>query len=247
MKLYFFILVSTLASSFVQAAQTEKIIIVGFGERLPPFVFPDSNSGISVDIITSALSPLGYKIEPRYYPYTRRAKDYSKGKINVMADINLSTTNGNHLKGYLSKESYIYENVAVALSKNKVHLNTIFDLKNYSLLAWPSAAIHLGENYAKMVKANPRYNEIHDQSLQVKFLYLNKVNVIQMDRSSFEYFRKNIKDIDTTQKIDRFALFGKSPNGFLFKSEKIRDEFNLQLQKLKDSGEYKKIFDKYLE
>ncbi|WP_249330702.1 hypothetical protein [Pseudoalteromonas sp. S3178] len=50
-----------------------------------------------------------------------------------------------------------------------------------------------------------------------------------MDKQSFNYFRANIKDIDTTQKIDQFTLFGKSPNGYLFKSKKVRDDFNLQL------------------
>jgi len=103
-------------------------------------------------------------------------------------------------------------------------------------LSWPSAAIHLGDEYSNMVKANPRYNEIYDQSLQVKFLYLDKVDVIQMDKQSFSYFRASIKDIDTAQKIDRFALFGKSPNGYLFKSIKVRDDFNLQLQKIKETG-----------
>jgi len=246
MTLNTIIIATLLMSPFVSATTTQQKLVVGFGEKLPPFVFPQSNSGLTVDIITAALTPLGYKIEALYYPYTRRAKDYKKDKIDVVADINLNTANGNLLKGYLSSESYVYENVAVALSKNNFNLSKIADLKNYSLLSWPSAAIHLGDEYANMVKANPRYNEIHDQSLQVKFLYLNKVDVIQMDKQSFNYFRANIKDIDTTQKIDRFALFGKSPNGYLFKSKKVRDDFNLQLQKLKETGKYKQIFDSYL-
>jgi len=246
MTLNSILIAALLLSPIVNASITEQTLVVGFGEKLPPFVFPDSNSGLTVDIITAALTPLGYTIESRYYPYTRRVKEYKKGNIDVVADLNLNTANGNILKGYLSYASYTYENLAFALSKNNFKLSEIADLKNYSLLSWPSAAIHLGDEYANMAKANPLYNEIHDQSLQVKFLYLDKVDVIQMDKQSFDYFRANIKDIDTTQKIDRFPLFGKSPNGYLFKSKKVRNDFNLQLQKLKESGKYKQIFDGYL-
>lgn len=245
MTLNIFIIATLLVSPFVGATTAKQKLVVGFGENLPPFVISDTNTGITVDIITSALTPLGYEIVPIYSPYTRRAKDYKNNKIDVLADINLNTANGNMLNGYISDESYVYENVAIALTKRQYNFTQIADLKNHSLISWPTAAIHLGEEYAKMAKANTQYYEVHDQSLQVKMLFSNKVDVIQMDKQSFDYYRSSLKDIDTAQSVDRFALFGKSPNGYLFKSKKVRDKFNLQLQKLKKSGEYSKIFEKY--
>ena len=244
MKLNLFIITTIttlLVSSFACASPTKQKLVVGFGETLPPYVMSHTNSGLTLDIIKAA----GYEIEPRYYPYTRRAKGYIDGKLDILADINLSTENGNLLSGYISNEAYVYENVEITLKSKQFNFTKIADLTHYSLISWPSAAIHLGEEYAKMAKANTQYYEVHDQSLQVKMLFSNKVDVIQMDKQSFDYYRSTLKDIDTTQSVDRFALFGKSPNGYLFKSKRLRDDFNIQLQKLKNSGQYHKIFEKY--
>ena len=198
MKLNFFIITTIttlLVSSFACASPTKQKLVVGFGETLPPYVMSHTNSGLTLDIIKAA----GYEIEPRYYPYTRRAKGYIDGKLDILADINLSTENGNLLSGYISNEAYVYENVEITLKSKQFNFTKIADLTHYSLISWPSAAIHLGEEYAKMAKANTQYYEVHDQSLQVKMLFSNKVDVIQMDKQSFDYYRSTLKDIDTTQ------------------------------------------------
>ncbi|WP_338364508.1 transporter substrate-binding domain-containing protein [uncultured Pseudoalteromonas sp.] len=245
MKLTIYSLVFLLISPFIDAAPAKQSLVVGLGETLPPYVMSQSNSGITLDIIKAALTPLGFKIEPRYYPYTRRVKGYVEGSIDILADINLNTANGNLLDGYISDAAYGYENVAIALKSKQFNFKKIADLANHSLISWPRADIHLGEEYAKMANANTQYYEVHDQSLQVKMLFSNKTDVIQMDKHSFDYYRSTLKGINTQQAVQHFALFGKSPNGYLFKSKRLRDDFNIQLQKLKKSGEYNKIFEKY--
>jgi len=113
------------------------------------------------------------------------------------------------------------------------------------VLSWQDAGIHLGAEYAKMIANNPRYAETFDQSNQVRMLFLERVQVVQMDAQIFDYYHMKFsqtKEIDAHQKVDRFALFGASPNGFLFKVEKQRDEFNRQLKALRQSGEYDRIF-----
>ncbi|WP_232510989.1 hypothetical protein [Pseudoalteromonas atlantica] len=152
MKLNFFIITTLLVSSFACASPTKQKLVVGFGETLPPFVMSHTNSGLTLDIIKAALTPLGYEIEPRYYPYTRRAKEYIDGKLDILADINLSTENGNLLSGYISNEAYEYENVAIALRSKHFNFTKISDLTHYSLISWPSAGIHLGEEYEKWQK-----------------------------------------------------------------------------------------------
>ena len=100
-----------------------------------------------------------------------------------------------------------------------------------------------------MVNSHDSYSETFDQLVQVKMLYLNKFDVVQMDANIFDYYRVQIINdgkINATQQVDRFGLFGESPNGFLFKSEALRNKFNTQLLRIKKSGEYQKIFDRYL-
>ena len=62
MTLNSILIAALLLSPIVNASITEQTLVVGFGEKLPPFVFPDSNSGLTVDIITAALTPLGLSL-----------------------------------------------------------------------------------------------------------------------------------------------------------------------------------------
>jgi polar amino acid transport system substrate-binding protein len=233
---------------FSMTSAAEKLTVV-FGEKLAPWVLADTDEGIIIDILKATLTPLGYEIQPLYMPYARRTHAYKYGNVDAVSDMNLNTINQHNLKGYFSDNAYAYENFAFSLHKNKFNFTQIEDLKNHSLLSWQDAAIHLGEAYAKMVNSHDSYSETFDQLVQVKMLYLDKFDVVQMDANIFDYYRVQIINdgkINATQQVDRFGLFGESPNGFLFKSEALRNKFNTQLLRIKKSGEYQKIFDRYL-
>ena len=131
------------------------------------------------------------------------------------------------------------------MAKNGYHITQLSDLEKYSLLSWQDAGIHLGPEYAQMASNNPRYRETFDQSVQVKMLFLGRYQIVQMDAQIFDYYRAKVSQtgaVDASQAVDRFALFGSSPNGFLFKNKELRDKFNAQLKRLKQTGEYDKIF-----
>lgn len=232
----------------VKGANAAQKLTVAFGEVLAPWVLVDSDEGIIVDIFTAAMSPLGYEIEYLYLPYARRTKTYQNGSVDVASDMNMNTINEYSLPGYFSDIAYSYENFAFSLSKNNYQFTQINDLKKHSLLSWQDAAVHLGPAYAEMANNNPQYAETFDQLSQVKMLFLERYEVVQMDAHIFDYYRTKLIKANSKyamQKVDRFALFGDSPNGFLFKSEKVRDEFNTQLKWLKSTGQYQKIFDRY--
>jgi len=227
---------------------TEKLTVV-FGGKLAPWVLSETNEGIIIDLLRATMQPLGYEIEPLYLPYARRANAYKAGGIDIVSDMNMNTINEHNLDGYFSDTAYTYENFAFSLHKKHFEFTQLTDLKKYSLLSWQDAGIHLGEAYAKMANNHPRYSETFDQLVQVKMLFLEKFDVVQMDAHIFDYYRAQILNsgkIDAAQQVDRFGLFGASPNGFLFQSEVIRDKFNTQLQRIKASGEYQKIFQRYL-
>lgn len=227
---------------------SEKLTVV-FGATLAPWVLSDTNEGIIIDLLKATMTPLGFEIAPLYLPYARRTKAYQTGNVDVVSDMNLNTIKEHGLKGFFSDTAYSYENFAFSLHKKKFHFTQISDLENYSLLSWQDASVHLGDTYAKMANNNIQYSETFDQFVQVKMLFLEKFDVIQMDANIFDYYRAKIAStnkVDVSAKVDRFALFGASPNGFLFKSAVLRDKFNVQLQRLKESGEYQKIFKRYI-
>lgn len=238
-----------LPSLFFSASNASEKLTVVFGGTLAPWVLSDTNEGIIIDLLKATMMPLGFEIEPLYLPYARRTKAYQMGNVDVVSDMNLNTINKHGLKGYFSDTAYSYENFAFSLHKKQFHFTKISDLENYSLLSWQDASVHLGDTYAMMANKNTQYSETFDQFVQVKMLFLEKFEVIQMDANIFDYYRAKIANtskVDVSEKVDRFGLFGASPNGFLFKSEVLRDKFNLQLQRLKENGEYQKIFERYM-
>jgi|TARA_R110000765_G_scaffold160293_1_gene264456 polar amino acid transport system substrate-binding protein len=249
MKSINIIWVVMLLSLLFNAANAAEKLTVVFGGKLAPWVLSDTNEGIIIDLLKATMKPLGYEIQPLYLPYARRINAYKTDEVDVVSDMNLNTINEHGLKGYLSDTAYAYENFAFSLHKNNFEFNELKDLKNHSLLSWQDAAIHLGEAYANMANNHSSYSETFDQLVQVKMLFLEKFDVVQMDAHIFDYYRVQIinnRKINAAQQVDRFGLFGASPNGFLFKSEALRNKFNTQLRHLKATGEYQQIFDRYL-
>ena len=223
-------------------------LTVAFGEVLAPWVLAGDNKGIIIEIFESAVAPLGYEVTPIYLPYARRINAYQMGLVDVASDMNPNTIKGHNLVGFFSDIAYSYENFAFSLHKRNFHFTHMDQLKNYSLLSWQDAAIHLGAEYAKMVKNHPHYSETFDQYNQVKMLFLERYDVVQMDAQIFAYYRAKISESNdkiSIQQVDRFPLFGASPNGFMFRTKKLRDAFNEQLTHLKTSGEYANIFARY--
>jgi polar amino acid transport system substrate-binding protein len=242
-------LVPCLSIVLLGEAQANEKITVAFGEVLAPWVLADANKGIIIDLFDAAMSPLGYETEKIYLPYARRSKAYKRGAFDVVSDMNVNTIEEYELRGFLSDVAYTYENYAFSLHKRHFQFNQLSDLEKYSVLSWQDATVHLGAAYARMATNNSRYSETFDQSIQLKMLFLGRYDVVQMDAHIFDYYRANMQangEVDLSQKVDRFALFGSSPNGFMFKSEKMRDEFNQQLKYLKATGQYQKIFERYI-
>ena len=209
---------------------------------------PDSQNGILIELITEAMQPLGYKINKVYYPYERRIKSYQSKQLDAICDISEININNLNLKWFFSGNTYAYENYVYTLKKQKIHLTKISELSNYSMLSWQGAKRKLGREYEAMAFNNPFYKESHDQKLQIKMLFRERVDAIQMDKYIFEYYRLQVayeNEIDTTHEVDRFSLFGKNPNGFLFHSAKVRDDFIKQIALMKKDGRFDKIFNKY--
>ncbi len=248
-KKYLFIVAAVILTIVPQSLAGETLKM-GFGNALPPFVIPKTNEGILIDMIKETLEPEGYAVKPFYFPYARRLEAYKKGKVDVVCDVkpHMMTEKKLGLEGSLSDIAYAYENIAISLKKNGYKFSKISDLAEYSLLSWQGAKVMLGGEYAEMADKNKRYREVADQKTQVKMLFMGREDVIQMDRLIFSYFRNRAAQegkIDVSQPIDIFPLFGKSENGFLFRDKNVQTLFNRNFRKLKESGKYDQIVDKY--
>ena len=230
------------------SAEAATPLRIAYGDSLPPWVFADTDSGILLDITRASVEPAGYQVVPVYYPYARRVTAYVNHQVDVVTDISPSVVVKEGLEGYLSVLFYSYENYAISLAEHHYQFNSIMDLSQLKLLSWQGAVHTLGGEYAKMARANPFYEETHNQENQIQMLYLKRVEVIQMDLQIFKYYRGLVGEkgkIDTQQAVDMFPLFGKNHCGFLFRSEAARDAFNQHFVALKNSPQHEQIYEKY--
>jgi len=245
----FQIILFCLCTIWTSVTFSEEQLKVAFGNALAPWVMPESNNGIIIDIITESLKPAGYEISNNYYPYARRIISYRQGLVDVVSDINPEVIEREALDGYFSDIAYSYVNYAFSLKRRNYQFKKISDLGQLRLLSWQGATATLGSKYADMALNNPLYSEHHNQELQVKMLYMDRVDVVQLDMQIFRYFRSKVALaglINTQLEIDQFPLFGKNDCGFLFRSVKARDTFNKQLKLLKNNGRYDQIYTHYV-
>ena len=104
-----------------------------------------------------------------------------------------------------------------------------------------------------MTLDNSMYQEVAKQSLQINLLMIRNIDFIIMDKSVFGYYWQEAQNdpnlIRAKSKLDRpvrfHYLFEPTNYRFVFKTEKIRDNFNLGLSKLKENGGYDDIIQRY--
>ena len=248
-RIYTRILITLLLLVFpFQRAFSQQKITVALGNTLPPWVMVEDNTGIIPDLLRATLGVHGYQIHFVYVPYARRIPLYTENLVDVVSDINEKVIETHQMSGYFSDIAYSYENFAFSLTKQNLQLSSIAQLKHFSVLSWQGAKELLSPEYQAMARENPQYAETYDQLAQVQLLYRERYEVIQMDGKIFDYYRAliNINDeIDVSKPVQRFALFGKNPSGFLFRDEALRDLFNENLRKLKSTEEYTRIINRY--
>lgn len=221
-------------------------VSVAFGEKLPPFVIPESNSGIEVDIVREALAARGHVLKPVYMPMGRIPLAFKNQKVNVvMMDVGVDM---DLLGGFYGNPPVLYDNVFITLKKNKISIKKPEDLVGLRINSFVGAQ----KRYPRWLsKLSPElYLEKNDQSSQPMLLSLGRFDVILCDRNIFKYYTK------VAQKSSRFLNFPVEEHAFttinpkdyrpVFDNKKIRDDFNYGLDLLAKNGRIKMIYDSYL-
>ena len=234
--------ISLMASN--AAFSQSKEIVASFGSTLPPYVMEDGPSGILVDLLKDCLEPSGYKVRSKLHPYARRLVEFETDSVDVVTDVNEKVINDKKLEGYYTGYVYAYENFLFSLADRKLEVKTIEELSEYSLLSWQGAIAHIGGKYADMAKQHKNYSETYNQKNQLRMLFSRRVDFVQMDGNIYEYYRQQMlkeSGLDVTVSVNILPLFGKSPNGFMFKTEAARDACVANLETVKKNKKYKDV------
>jgi len=222
-------------------------VIMAFGEKIPPYCFPETNSGIELEVIGEALAFQGHKLIPKYYPFARIPLTFKQGDVDaVMTDLGEDLSSAG---GHYGDPAVWYDNVFMTLKKRNIRIKSPDDLNGLSVLAF-QGALKRYPGWLKPVSAAGNYFEMNDQKLQVLTLDKGRFDAVLSDRNIFRYYSAKMQKekgitLKPTQEHEfvELNLMNYRP---VFRKKNIRDDFNAGLKELKKNGRYQAIYDKYL-
>ncbi|WP_445946910.1 substrate-binding periplasmic protein [Shewanella sp.] len=230
-------------SNYVHAQELK----VGVSFSIPPYVIQETNSGIELELLRSALAVKGHSADIQYRPFARTFHEFKKAKLDAI----LNTKKG-MLEGVFYSDIVIrFQNCAISLKRNKFALTKMNDMQGKSIVAFQRAANLLGDEFAQMAKNNQGYSEISQQILQVYMLMKHRTDLVIMDKNIFIYYLKKSYQTGklSAKEVQQAAVchnvFPPTTYRFAFLSEQIRDDFNFGLAQIKQDGTLLAIETKY--
>ena len=240
-------LATLLAGLLAGAGALAAEVTMAFGEKIPPFCFPETDSGIEVEVMREALAYRGHVLRPRYYSFARIPIAFKAGEVDAaMTDLGEDMTSWGAFYG---NPAVWYDNVFITLKERNLVITRPEDLQGLTVISFAGAARRYPEWLDPVRKAG-HYYEQNDQALQVLTLNRGRYDVVLSDRNIFKYFtlqlklNRSFRPKPVTE--HSFVKLNMADYRPVFRDRAIRDDFNEGLKHLKDSGRFQAIYHKYL-
>ena len=219
-----------------------KDIAIAMG-NFEPYFIAKNNSGIFADIVSAVFQKMpGY--QPQFfYGFTNRElwSSFQSGQIDAATNIFDSVD----IEGCRTDPVFRFRDVAITKAKNNFQLNNLADLKGKTVVMFEGAREFFGEDFASNITAASV--ELGKPELQVRILFAERYQVSVGDLFIFLQAIKNLNDPAVTP--DQFVVHNVLPVNYsrlAFQDIELCQPFNVALQQLKDSGEYERIYQRYL-
>lgn len=222
-------------------------ISMAFGEKIPPFCFPETNSGIELEVIGEALAFRGHVLKPQYFSFARIPVAFKARKVDAaMTDLGHDMTPEGAFYG---DPAVFYDNVFISLKERNLVIKKPEDLRNLSVISFPGGANRYPE-WLDAVRKSGRYFEQNDQALQVLTLDKGRYDLVLSDRNIFKYFTLMLSLNKSIQlkPVAEHSFVKLNPMDYrpVFWYKRYRDDFNAGLKHIKENGRFDAIYRKYL-
>lgn len=210
-----------------------------------PYVLPELNSGLDVEIIQSALNnsdQMNSRIKFVYLPNARIKYSFNKGDCDIATQAKEDSSWKNAI--YSKYPMITFDNKAITLEKNNISLESIRDIKNYTTLAWQGAHQYLGDEFYEVTLNHKNYTELSTK-LPSDMLLLERVDLVI---SEVNVFRYNLSKHSNSDEIIRYQKIFKTGNEYkwVFTSRKLRQSFEEGLKASYHNGAIDQIFEHYV-
>jgi len=234
-------------------AQRRDKLVVAFGVDKPPFVFGREERGLEVDIVREALKQKGLTFSVEHMSNNRlQVALLTKNNIDCVA-----TVRKNDDGTYYSNDFITFKNYAVTTKKSGIVINRIPDLKGLTIVIWQKAYKDLGKEFETVFSPDPPYNspyfdrqyrEVASQENQNRMFWAGRAQVIIVDKTIFEYYRKSLaSEVNTSEEVEYHAIFpGVTSFQVACREKKVRDDFDEGLKSIKENGIYRRLVETYI-
>ena len=242
-RLFKTILIVLLVSNAVSAAETNtqtRELTLAAGLAKPPYISEEQTHGYELELVDSIFAALNIKPKYVFVPFGRTGKLLSDTEIDGLITMNINLV---EQVGFLTESYITYQNVAISLSKNKLALDSVSKLANYSLATFQSAHKVLGEDFAIASAKSPLYTQVANQERQIELLFKERVDVIILDVNIFNYLQQ--KSEYAKEGFTIHPLFNSNPYRLALKSEELTKAFNQSWRAFRQTDAYKALREKY--
>jgi len=229
----------------VPAMAAADELVLAVGHSVPPYVIAENWSGLEYDVVREALALEGHTVKPRLMALARVPKELEAG----LADAAMTMRPDSGVQAFYSDSHVTYRNFAITLADRDFTINRVEDLAGHSVVAFQNAAKYLGPAFAATAAGNSHYREEAGQALQPLLLFLGRTDVVVADRNIFGWFATSPEveaKVDARQRLRFHPIFPPTDYFVAFRDQALRDSFNRGLKRLKESGEYRRILDRYV-
>ncbi|WP_144206795.1 type 2 periplasmic-binding domain-containing protein [Shewanella donghaensis] len=189
-------------------AYHDKTISFTTSNSIEPYFFVNEKRGLQYELLSAALSMNNILLGEVTFATNLRALRLVKTK-KTDCIIN-SPSNSDGL--FLTQSLIEYQNSVFFLNKNKLEIDEIEDLKNYSLVGFQNAHQYLGQEFLALSKTHNNYHEIANQKNQVLMLFGERIQAIILEQRIFDYYRRQIENqIKSTYEVTKITLFDQAP------------------------------------
>ena len=225
-----------------KAADGEKVLKVGTNADFAPFEFqgadPNAYEGFDMDLIRAVGKEMGYKVEINNLAFDGLIPSLEAGNIDVI--ISGMTINDERKQKVLFSDPYYKSGLSIMVAKDNNSIKTFNDLKGKKV------AVQIGTTSATEVKKieGVQAKELNSSADTFIELAAKGVDAVINDRPVNDRYIVESKNGNVKVLPDLLTAedYGIAINK---KDTELQTKINAALKKLKENGEYDKLYTKW--